>query len=549
MLLTEMMLAQRPGVATARGAKQWLLTLPLSDARCAHHAITSLLLEMAEAPPLPRDRLEILETIRSHAVAIDQQYSVRYASRPLPLGPAERNAFSHAQAQWRGLASAYLDCFEATLDNADLASCRALCLARAGDYFCASLKGHFRAGQSGTADLIDDLERLTDLATEYQLLEARARDSLHPRGTTSVALIRQRALLIALAGAASLGRERDALFDLAALWEGKVTCLPLAPGAQDGARPGREMASVTPPKRQRVVHLGTSAYLMDATRLSRSLARRLRKIDTGVAFDGLRLPAPVRHLPIRDLLARARRVWCDRNVAPAPAHVVRLHGANRGHGVGVSYAGIDFSAMYYMVAGDPFILNQTDDGTSRRSFDELFVFQHVSVARNDELAREAMRHFEDWEVDDGDGDALNLRRVRAGARLRVGQLMTMRLRLAGEDALVTLAEIRGLQEPVFDPHHPGAINARVQLLNGKPHAVGVRAGRGGGREGRLWSAGIRLGSLHAKESVTLILPNGWFKPDHQFDMQDAGIVYRLRLTALRRRGFDFEEIDAEIVSG
>ena len=216
--------------------------------------------------------------------------------------------------------------------------------------------------------------------------------------------------------------------------------------------------------------------------------------------------------------------------------------------MGVSYAGSDFSAMYYMVAGDPFILNQTDDGTSRRSFDELFVFQHVSVARNDELAREAMRHFEDWEVDDGDGDALNLRRVRVGARLRVGQLMTMRLRLAGEDALVTLAEVRRLQELVFDPRYPGAINARVQLLNGKPHAVGVRAGRGGGREGRLWSAGIRLGSLHAKESVTLVLPNGWFKPDHQFDMQDAGIVYRLRLTALRRRGLDFEEIEAEIVS-
>ena len=71
MQLTEMMLAERPGVLSGRAAKLWLRSLPLSDARASHHAISALLAELDETQVPPRDRLEILETIRGHAALIE----------------------------------------------------------------------------------------------------------------------------------------------------------------------------------------------------------------------------------------------------------------------------------------------------------------------------------------------------------------------------------------------------------------------------------------------------------------------------------------------
>jgi hypothetical protein len=120
----------------------------------------------------------------------------------------------------------------------------------------------------------------------------------------------------------------------------------------------------------------------------------------------------------------------------------------------------------------------------------------------------------------------------------------MRLRHEGDDGPVTMGQVRWLLEPPFDGRMPGAILAGVAMLKGKPHAIGVRDGR----QSQPWCAGFRLGSLHANESITLILPSGWFKANRLVETRDAGIVYRLRINALRRRGRDFEEVEASIAT-
>jgi hypothetical protein len=504
-----------------------------------------LLTDLAETPPAARDRLEILETIRSHAATIDVQYTVRHAGKPLPLGPAERNAFTHAQALWRAFSAAYLDCFEASLEAVDLVPYRALCLARAGGHFCDALKGHYRAGQSGTSDLIEDLQRLVELAGEYGLADTKVRDSLHPRGATSVTHIYRRALLISLAGDLQAGRERDALFELATCWEGKLTCSTWSRGAR--REPGDAhlpLVDGEPKRRMQLMHLGRWTHLVDLSRLSRSIARRMRKVEAGVAFEDLDLPESSRLLPAGDLLARAREAWCEERDPPELRELVAPTAATGGQGVSLSFAGNDFEAMYYMIAGEPFGMNQAGDTTSRRSFDEIFVFQHVALARGDTLARDAIRQFEDWEIVARNDDGFRLRRTRAGARFRGGQLVAMRLRHEGDDGPVTMGQVRWLLEPPFDGRMPGAIHAGVEMLKGKPHAIGVRDGR----QSQPWCAGFRLGSLHANESITLILPSGWFKANRLVETRDAGIVYRLRINALRRRGRDFEEVEASIAT-
>ncbi len=544
---TEMMLGKTSGVATARSAKQWLRDLPISDARSAHHAVSALLRELGEDAPGPRDRLEILETVRGHIAGIDARYARRYAGKPLPLALAERGAFNHAQAQWRALSAAYLEIFEASMDVADLASRQALCLTRAGGYFCSALSAYFRAGQAIPADLVADLQQLRDLATEYKLVDVKVRDSLHPHGATSVGLTYGRALLIALAGPLAAGLEREAMFELAYLWEAKIALTTFSVETAHASAAAVPGASAENSRVRRSFELGRWLHVIDVTRLARSLRRRLRLLDSGVTFEEARLPEVLRQLPATGVLKRLQQAWCEagdvrsRARRPTQASV----GAGVAQAVGLSFAGNDYEAMHYMVAGKPFALNEDAVG-NRRRYDELFVFQHASLAREESRGREAARLFEDWVITDESADGFRLRRARAGARLRIDQLLAMRLRLDGDDGPVVLARTRWLAEPAAagDMVQPGALDAGVELLRGKPHAVGLREV---GRDAA-WCAGFRLGSLHAKECVTLVAPCGWFKLERATEMNDAGIVYHLRMTTLVRRGCDFEQIEAVMVA-
>lgn len=550
---TEFLLHQRSGVVTAKSAKQWLKELPMADARCAHHAGSALLNEVANAALAPFDRLEILETLRGHLAEIDLLYSRRYAGKPLPLGLAERNAFTHAQRQWRALACAYLEIFELAAGGAaNLATRRALCLARAGSYFCDALKGHLRAGQAGVDDIVEDLQRLHELAVEHGLVDTKVRDSLHPHGATSMALIYSRALLISQGANINAGPEREAMFALAQSWESKIVCKALPIDLRN--EPRREELPPAPGERRqrlRQTRFGQRMHLLDVTLLSRSLRRRMRKLGAGDPLLPDSLPAQFRQLPLRDVLGRLHAIWCEQRDARLEERSAAGRAAlvGRPQAVSLSHAGDDYEAMHFMVAGRSLGLDD-DAAGSRRRYDELFVFQHASLSRQETRLREASRLFEDWIIVDQSASGFGLRRPRAGARFRVGQLIAMRLRLDGSDGPVVLAQLRWLREPetTNGERQPGALAAGVELLKGKPHAVGLRAGGSEAVVGAMHCAAFRLGSLHAKESVTVIAPCGWFKPDRLLQMNDAGLVYQLRASMLSHRGCDFEQFEAAIIA-
>ena len=543
---SEFMLNQRPGVTSARGAKAWLRELPLSDARSAHHAVVAMLSEWEETPTAPLARLEILETVRGHVAEIDAQYAARYAEKPLPLGIQERNAFQHAQVLWRSMAAAYLECFEASLEDAvDLAPHRALCLARAGAYFCQTLMGRLRSGQAQDADLCDDLEHLAELAAEHEVLDVIVRDSLHPRGCTNVAATYRRALFIAQVGSGVTGRTRQAMFELAHQWEGKSRfATPLqASGASattlvDGER-----------RRLRAFRFGQRRRVLDVTRLSRSIRRRLRKLEQGATFEDLRLPEAFRQLPVREVLTRLHALWCESAETRTESRMGGLPagGAPAPQKLSVSFTQDGFESMYFMIAGEAFALGENDP-TSRRRYDELFVFQGASQAREENRGLEAVRSFEDWEIIDQSASGFRLRRPSPGARFRPGQLMAMRLRLSGDDGPVVLAQVRHVTEPQpgAAQARPGTIEAGVELLKGKPHAIGVRATGLNAQNGGEFKAAFRLGSLFANETSCLALPVGWFKAERVVEIHDSGRNQRVRMVALLDRGVDFEHVEVAL---
>jgi hypothetical protein len=556
MLHSEFLLNQRPGVDSARGAKEWLRGLPLTDARASHHALAALLTELGDAPLPALARLEIVETLRSHAAQIDADYASRYAAKALPLGLAERNAFVHAQSLWRAFARTYLECFEAGLaGEAPVAQHRALCLARAGEYLCAGLVGRLRAGQGEDPDLFDDLQRLTDLAQDHACLDTPVRDSLHALGATSVGAIYRRALLLRMAGALLATRDGPGIAALAAAWEDKIAITTFAaherrPLAAADLPPGRDGT----PRSLRVLRAGSRAHVLDVSRLARSIKRRLRKLRHGAPVGDLKLPAGFAVGQTGVVLERLLRLWCED--AEARAHTRRAGTGSTvpyqgARGLVLAYAGGDFHAMYALIGGMAFNTAGAEDPTSRRRFDELFVFQHASVARDEARLRDAARGFEDWQVMDESEGGFRIRREHGGARFHLGQIVAMRLRVAGDDGPAVLAEIRWLAEPErraggAETVAPGALEAGIELLAGKPHAVALKAAGLNSSAGAPVVPGFRLGSLHGAAAVSLLLPPGWFRAGRTVDMRDAGIDYRLRLDALVRRGVDFELVAASL---
>jgi hypothetical protein len=546
MLHTEFLLNQRPGITNARGAKEWVKELPVTDARAAHHALAGMVAELEDSSLPALDRLEILETLRAHIDEIDRLYSARYAAKALPLGPAERNAFEHAKRLWQRLEDAYWRCAQAAMtDEGAMAPHLALCLARAAAMACTAIAGHVRAGQAFDFVGFDTLQRYFEAAHRHSVLATAVPDSLHPKRSTNVAAIYRRALLIKQGAGCASGRERDCVIDLAQAWEGKtaMSWLPITserllskddlPPAPDGVR-----------QCVKVIHAGRWMHMLDVTLVSRSLRRRLHKLALGAKLDELRLPQSFNHSGGDELLKRLHSAWCEEANGRVHTRLAAKPGAAHGNRIALAHAGNDFSVLYYMAAGEPFPSEeQADPFMSRRHAEEIFMFQHAARVKVDARADEAAKQFEDWEMLDESASGFRLRREAPGVRFKRGQLAALRLPEGG----VVLAEIRWLTEPEHSAGAgaPGAVEAGLQILHGKLSGIALRATGINAQNGKqLCPAFLLKVSQSGESGFRVVAPVGWFRQRRVVEAREGESTYRMMFEKLVHRGADFEVIEA-----
>ena len=552
MLHTEFLLNQRPGILNAKGAKEWIRELPITDARAAHHAIAGMLAELEDSALSALDRLEILETLRAHIAEIDRLYAARYVARPLPLGPAERNAFEHAKQLWQRLEDAYWQCARAAMgDDAAMQPHLALCLARTAHMACTALAGHARAGQSFEDIGFDSLQRIFEAAQHYRVLATPVADSLHPRRLTNVAAIYRRALLIKQGAGCASGRERDCLIDLAEAWEGKTT-MSWQPAASDRLLSRADLPPAAEGGKQciKVIVAGRWMHMLDVTLVSRSLRHRLHKIGLGAKPEELRLPESFSQGATEELLKRLHSAWCEEANGRVHTRRPAKPAARDGNRIALAHVANDFSVLYYMATGEPFAGAEEENKVlSRRHAEEIFMFQHAARAKVDARAETTARQFEDWEMLDESASGFRLRREGAGARFRRGQLTTLRLAPGGA---VVLAEIRWLAEPesragqaAGDDSSPGTVEAGLQILHGKLSGIALRATGINAQGGRPYQPGFMLKVTQAGESgFRVVAPVGWFKPRRVVEVREGSKEYRLMFEKLLQRGVDFEVIEA-----
>ena len=566
---SEFMLNQRPQIASAGAAKEWIKSLPLTDARAAHHAIESLLREFDETALPTRERQDILEAVRPHRIEIDAHYARRYTSKALPLAETERSAFGHACSLWSRLEAAYWHCARAAAaDEPDLRPHLTLCLARAADLACERIKGTLRAGQALDGTIQEALTRYAALAREHGVLTSRATDSEHPKRAVSVASVHSRGLLLALTGGALSGRERECAFDLAALWETKAITAWLPSGltralTRDDLPPSKEPAK----QRIRIVHGAGQIYFMDVTTLSRSLRKRVHLLGLDQSMDEIGLPPSFPSAGAAKLLTRLHGIWCDeeygrRHARAAPAVIpAAASGASPAtpagapgarHNVPVVPGGERLDAMLCLVTGEPFMANDGNDVTSRKRFDEMVVFGGGSHGRRDKLMREAQREIEQWRVADYSASGARLARSAAGARYKPGCLIAWRDSARGVDGVAHLAEVRWVMEAAAAASAAGAaeagggtgttLEAGVEILARSPTGIAIRAAGINSAAMQSWTAAFRIETTGGVQC--LVTPAGWHKPGRVIEVSATKQVERWALGALKRRGADFEVFEA-----
>ena len=549
MLHSEFMLSQRPRVANARAAKDWIRELPLTDARAAHHAIVTLLDEFDENGVAARDRLEILETVRPQRIATDAQYAQRYAGKALPLAEVERKAFAHSCALWQKIEDAYWYCARAAAaGEPELRPHLTLCLARAADAACERIMGTLRAGQTLDGTIQASVARYAVFAREHGVLGAGVPDSEHPKRIVSVASVQNRALLIALTGGTVAGRERECAFDLATCWESKVLVTWLPSGLTRALTRADLPPSKEPAKqRVRIVHSGGQVYFLDVTALSRSLRKRVHLLGLGQDIDGMGLPASFPRAGAAKLLTRLHGAWCDEEYGRR--HPRSTPAAAPGLSASVAVAPVvdNFDAMYCMLGGEPFAANDDNDATSRQRFDEMFVFQGAGHMRRDKQLRDAQQHIEQWRMVDHSAMGARLARSGSGARYRAGNLVAFRATARGADTTAQLAQVRWCVERQPIAGGTGAtdaatLEAGLEVLAHAPTGIAIRLTGLNAAGTHKWTAAFRIeGGTGAYQLLT---PGGWHKPGRVIEVREGKQVSRWLLGPLKRRGTDFELIEA-----
>jgi len=84
----------------ADGASRWVKTLPVTDVPRTCAAVMDQLSAVAALDLKPRERARIAEVFRDEVAYLHTELARRYAGRPQPLLPRERDAADQAAKKW-----------------------------------------------------------------------------------------------------------------------------------------------------------------------------------------------------------------------------------------------------------------------------------------------------------------------------------------------------------------------------------------------------------------------------------------------------------------
>jgi hypothetical protein len=512
----------RPEFADAESCAAWLQELPLINVGPSHGRLLGQLEQLNTSTLAAAERLKIIELLRQPVVFLQAEQTKKFAGRPAPLAPQEREVFRAVIALWRTFAVGYQHCMlgAANAAHSALAAQRALwCIGQ-------SIQEKYKAYYEIDAPDWRALHRVFAFAEERDVADEDVPHAIYGgKVETTCVETYARTLLFGLANP----NERPPRHNACVLrwlerWSRKVEISRPAP--DDAARAltidlAGESGAV------RGAASGDGLRYLDVRGVARSLKKRIALLRKGEAPAALNLGDDLLPGAAEQLLIALYRQWCEDKQPRAQAR----RGASGAAQVCSGLAGIQ-----HYVSGERF-RQPGERALGHGQHEEIATFGRVTTRTEAEDYSDLHGFMlENMQIKDESVAGLRLERADAAAvgRYQLHQLIAAR---PADGKTFLLGIVRWLSVSAANELRMG-----VRTLPGVPRAIAVRSTGLNATAEKYVPALVLSGVPTLQSPESLILPSGWYRSGRVLDVSHREIAKNLTLGSLLENGSDFERV-------
>ncbi len=486
--------------ADARGCKEWLNALPLTNIPQAQMLVLESLRALNGSDFDGMERLKCLELMRDKIAFLQGEQRARYFGKTIPLTANDSSAWSNGRSLLEEMEAGYRRCREeAQAGQGELARLGALLTQRIVRYIGTQMLFHALVYRRFDPQLWSRLHQEYVLAEGAQKLAEAVKDSLEGEDGTSGVM--EAYAQVVLFQAAFLSQMTSPQMDFAEavlkLWvRGRVRVLA-APAEGDTAKIDPlvvDLARDIGARPQPRPDLKEGQRIVDTSVLSRSIRKRIMGLEKGEDAVTLGLPQQASALdPIAEL-KRLHKLWCE-GVPPRPP----------GKPPQQEKAGLVFGMPeihFFVSGGKTFEQPDKTRELTQQEKQDIEVFGRVTERTQSRMVADHNYSVEPWPVADEMLGAVRVQRPQTSSRgVAIGRLVAVRLGDTAPFFLGTMSELVTETD--------GRIIATINLFPGKPVPIAVRASDARNRASAQWVQGFRLPALE-KINIpgTLVVPSG-----------------------------------------
>jgi hypothetical protein len=514
----------------ARGCKEWLNALPLTNIPQAQSLVLDLARSLNAAPFAPLERLKCMELLRDKVAFLQGEQRSRYFGKSLPLSPNDSAAWSTGAALLGAIEEGYRRC----LDDAagDLAAHRALIVHRVIRYIGALMLFHAIVYRRFDPAIWQRLHAQYLEAESSGFAAERVKDSLEgdADGLSSVEEAYVQAVLLQAAYLPEMsGAQIDFAEALLKQWLRKVRLAAAATAPPADPLPlVVDLASSIGARPLARAELKPHHRVFDVEELSKSLRRRIHALQSDEDPAKLGLPPQAAGLDLSSQLKRLHKLWCEGAPPRPPGKASELKTA----GVVFTVPEIHFFASGGKVFEQP---GKNRELTSQEKQD-IEVFGRVTERTQSRMQAEHNYTAESWTVVDEMPGSWRLQRPQTASKgVAIGRIVGMRL---GDPGAFFVGVIRALAQET-----DGRIVATVALFPGRPEPIAVRAGDARNRSSAQWMQGLRLPALERLQiPVSVIVPGSIALRGRGIEVWEAGAAKESTVYEVLEHGADFDRV-------
>lgn len=487
--------------ADARGCREWLAAIPLTNIPQAQSLVLEQLQALNGAPFDALERLKCLELLRDKIAFLQGEQRSRWFGKSIPLSPNDTNAWNTGRTLLEEMETGYRKCLEAGGSEH-----RALIVQRILRCVGAQMLYHALVYRRFDPQL---WSRLHQQYGESESIATNAvKDSLEgDGGSSSIAEAYGQVVLLQAAFLSEMTAPQiDFAEALLRLWSRKIQVL--AKPAEGDARkidalvidPAKPIGARPQPRPD----YQEGQRIIDTQSISASIRKRIHALQNGEELSTLGLPSQSSTVDVAAELKRLHKLWCE-GAPPRPApKLSQTEKAGLVFGIGEIH--------FFVSGGKAFEQPDKKRELTSQEKSDIEIFGRVREQTLMNLAAQTQGRgggaampsvsVESWPVVDELMGAVRVQRPPTSSRgVAIGRLVAIRM---GDTAQFFLGWISELVTET-----DGRLIATISVFPGKPEPIAARAGDVRNRASTQWTQALRLPALEKlKIPGSVILPSG-----------------------------------------